>query len=270
MGPAGGKALLLIQRTAPLALVGQQQPRETLPQRDVAELGARQPGDTGQRHYLAITLVDRRQLARRAVGSREHRIELEVRSVQSIACTQQIGRHYALKARLQRREFGTPVQYPQPLIAAREHVGQQVFELVPVVVEVHKQMGKRLAPHRAIGNAGHGFSRRFTIELRGILFDPLRAGQARADRRLTHDVLTQGVDGHDAQARGLGAQVPTERMVMGQHSTGVSVGRSAEGIVRQRLAGEIERGDNARTHFLGGFTREGDGQHLFGLAHGSQ
>ena len=62
-------------------------------------------------------------LARRAVSECEQHIDIDIRSDDSIAYVAQIGRHHAREARFQRREFRTPVQHSQPLIAAREHVG---------------------------------------------------------------------------------------------------------------------------------------------------
>src|SRR5439155_12885437 len=98
----------------------------------------------------------------------------------------------------------------QPLIALREHFGQQVDDGRRVVVDVSEER----TPTKVGWICGDQCARcRLAMKQHGLVVDPRRRAEARRDRRAPSDRRAKRVDREDTQLRRMVDKMPSERTV---------------------------------------------------------
>ena len=142
----------------------------------------------------------------------------------------QDARAFGPKRQFELRPRGREAGLAQPLVALREHGGDEVGGDLDVVVEMQQELrrsGRELV-HRA--------QRRFAVMLVRVLDDAGLRAESRDHRHLARERGAEGVDGLDAKA------MPD-------------------------VAGVLELGENPAAHLGRRLDGEGDGYHLLGLLH---
>ena len=149
----------------------------------------------------------------------------------------------------------------QPVGALFQHLCQQRFEPLPVVVKPREQQLRMLAQffldERALEHAARG---RHVQRCRRYCHLPLQPG-ACGNRQLTGKALAESIDGLDAQPRRIFQQAPVAVAIAPQRRRGQWRLQRAS---RQTGRGLLQGVHDAFAHFSSRFTRKGNRQHFLG------
>ena len=118
-----------------------------------------------------------------------------------------------LQRRFQLITIKAPQYLAQPLIAARQHVGQQGLGARHIVIEMRQHVFHICRCGTVAVHQRNGRPRRFLMQA-GCVFHRFRLrAKLRQHRHLPRQAGAQGIDGLDTQLRGIVGEVPAGRMV---------------------------------------------------------
>ena len=256
------KAQCPAEAHAPLVLLGQDERAHAFPCRARIRLTAREivcRGEGSKAHIARVGQVGvgiagkraqvRRELARqhgRCVGERER--DLLPQRLFDL-CPQVAAR-------------GLRDDMLQPLIAPRQHVGQQLEHRFNAVVEMSQQREPG-APQILTRRVGKGAAGCAAIQGPRVLHDRGHGAEAGSERHAARDAGAERVDGQHRQARRMLDQVPSPLVVVVQSLAGELPGRPALRIERLAfVACLLQRAQQTLAHFRGGLDGEGDGENF--------
>ncbi len=180
-----------------------------------------------------------------------------------------LGAESALEARTRlaaRLELG---RAPDPLVAPREHALDQRARERPVAVEVDQQALEPARERVPALDPRKRALRGLAVELACVVDDGRHGAHARQHRHLARERGAQGVDGLDAQARGIVQDAPAELAVAREGGVRERARAARVVLFRNRRAARrlVQRLQHAPAHLRGGLAREGDGEDLLGPLH---
>ena len=160
----------------------------------------------------------------------------------------------------------------QPLLAAPEHGDQQPLQTHGIVVH-EPQCGSHRVPDLAPGfQQGESLPRCCRVVFGGAFRHLRLCAETRQQRHLPGQAGRQGIQRHDAQASGVGAQAPVAFRVTRPYGQCPAPGfLLVRRQVVRRVRGGRQTAQDTITHLTGSFVGERECQHLFRLIdHGQQ
>jgi hypothetical protein len=156
----------------------------------------------------------------------------------------------------------------QPVIAAAQHVGKQIFNALDVIVEVREQPLHVLRDRIVALHVSHRGARGLQVQFVGVLHALGLRAEARQHGHLARERGAQRVYGLYAQPRRVVGDVPARRRIARQHRRRELQGELLVRALRRNAgARRIHCLQHALAHLAGGLARERDGDDLLRMLH---
>ena len=261
---AGRKTCGLGDGLPPLPFPGKEQMGYPLPLWQIFSPGGRQGGQVAAAgQYGILTAILRRNAQQGQQGCRP--------GLQGLMDCGQPFAHCHAQGLFQSQPFIPHTQVVQPLVAPGQHIGQQLGQAFAVIVPVSQQQSQGVPRGIRALQFLQQIPGGFVIQLAGILGHGHAGPQAREQRRLSCQILTEGINGAHPQTPGVRQQLPALLPVPGQGCQSQLPCLPFIGIIRQGVRGSHAQGGNdAVAHFRSRLAGEGDGHDLFRVLHPGQ
>ena len=148
-----------------------------------------------------------------------------------------------------------PRQQREPAVPSRQHLGDQPDQLTPALIaDGERALDRRAERVRAL--VRKGAPRGFLVGRKSVIEQIEPAAGARGDGELRGQPGVEGIDGLDAQARGLALDIDAKRPQMRSRAERQLPGFRVESGRTLRKRGGAERADDTPAHLFCGHPRE--------------